>query len=160
MVSSLIGCVEDCEELATGSTYCSTVRGHFFFRGGMSPFLPAPFGIPTLARLLRLAVYFFLRCFSRNKPNSEQKCAATKEWLHMRNAAQFGQLPSHHTTPCGLQVTMYGLLLDLLATITVLSELPEKQGPLTTAPLFLKSSLAFFQIPSTVVIGIPDKLAS
>ena len=78
----------------------------------------------------------------------------------MRNATQFGQVPSYDMIPWGLQVTMYGLLLDLLATIIVLSELPEKQGPLTTAPYFSKRSLAFFQIPSTVDKGIPDKFAS
>ena len=112
----------------------------------MSPFLPTPFGIPIFAKLFRLAVYFFLLYFSKSTPNSEQKYAAATVWLQMRNAAQCGQVPSHDMMPWGLLVTMYGLLLDLLATITVLSELPEKQGPLTTAPSFSKRSLESHQL--------------
>ena len=56
-------------------------------------------------------------------------------------------------TPWGLQVTIHDLVLDLLATITVLWALAEKQGPLTTAPGVLSNSCALRQIPQTVSEG-------
>ena len=63
-------------------------------------------------------------------------------------------------TPWGLQVIMCGLALDLLATITVLLTLAEKQGPLTTAPGVLSNFCALCQMPQTVSVGRVAKFAS